>query len=124
MNIKKALGILGIAILGGLVALGVNRLFTSNDTPASFTQHETAKFTLAEKLADVPDVDFVSVAGVSTPAVVHIKSTMQSAPSRGQGQNPFEDFFGPDFRQQQRGPQQSTGSGVIINKSGYIVTNN
>ena len=124
MNIKKALGILGIAILGGLVALGVNRLLTSEDTPASFTQHETAKFTLTEKLSEVPDLDFVSVADVSTPAVVHIKSTMQSAPSRGQGQNPFGDFFGPDFRQQNRGPQQSTGSGVIINKSGYIVTNN
>jgi serine protease Do len=124
MSIKKVLGILGIAILGGLVALGVNRLFVSNDTPASFTQHETAKFTLAEKLADMPDVDFVSVAGVSTPAVVHIKSTMQSVSSSRQGLNPFEDFFGPDFRQQPRGPQQSTGSGVIINKSGYIVTNN
>ncbi len=124
MSIKKVLGVLGIAILGGLVALGVNRLFRGNDTPASFTQHETSKFTLAEKLADVPDVDFVSVAGVSTPAVVHIKSTIQSTSSSRQGINPFEDFFGPDFRQQQRGPKQSAGSGVIINKSGYIVTNN
>jgi len=123
MNLKKTLGILGIAILGGLVALGVSRLFTSNDTPASFTQHETAKFTLAEKLADVPDVDFVSVADVSTPAVVHIKSTIQSSQSNRPA-SPFDDFFGPDFRQQQRGPQQSTGSGVIINKNGYIVTNN
>lgn len=123
MNIKKLLGILGIAILGGLVALWVNRLFTNSDAPASFSQHETAKFTLAEKLADVPDVDFVSVADVSTPAVVHIKSTIESSQSSRQA-NPFEDFFGPEFRQQQRGPQQSTGSGVIINKNGYIVTNN
>lgn len=124
MNFKKGLEILGIAILGGLVALRINRMFSSNDHPASFTQHEAAKFTLAEKLADVPDVDFVSVANISTPTVVHIKSTSQPTQSGSQQINPFEDFFGPGFRQPQRGPQQSSGSGVIIKENGYIVTNN
>lgn len=123
MNMKKILGVFGIAVLGGLVALGVNRFFMSGDAPARFVQHENAKFTLAEKLADVPDVDFVSVAQVSTPAVVHIKSTVQSS-GGGQPSNPFEEFLGPNFRQPNRGPQQATGSGVIINKEGYIVTNN
>lgn len=92
MNIKKVLSVLAIAVLGGLVALGVNRLFNKENTPESLASHEMAKFTLAEKLADVPNVDFVSVADVSTPAVVHIKTTMRSAP-RSQQINPFEEFF-------------------------------
>ena len=124
MNIKKVLSVLAIAVLGGLVALGVNRLFNEENTPESLASHEMAKFTLAEKLADVPNVDFVSVADVSTPAVVHIKTTMRSAP-RSQQINPFEEFFGDrGFRMPDAGPQQATGSGVIIKKDGYIITNN
>ena len=39
--------------------------------------------------------------------------------------NPFEDFFGPFKDQPQREyKQQSLGSGFIIDKEGYIVTNN
>ncbi len=37
--------------------------------------------------------------------------------------DPFQFFFGPDAPRQ-RGPNQSSGSGVIINGEGYIVTNN
>jgi serine protease Do len=123
MDIKKVLGVLGVAVIGGLIALGVNRAFTEENVPQGFQSHENAKFTLAEKLIDVPDVDFVSVADISTPAVVHIKTTI-NASTRSQGNNPFEEFFGPNFQSPQRGPQQATGSGVIITKDGYIVTNN
>lgn len=123
MNFKKVLSVLAIAILGGLVALGVNRLISGDDNSSQFIQHQNAKFTLAEKLAAVPEVNFVAVAEIATPAVVHIVSTVKSSP-RGQMVNPFEEFFGnPGFPQQQ-GPQQATGSGVIIKENGYIVTNN
>ena len=47
MNIKKVLGVLGIAVLGGLVALGVNRFFSEDSAPEGFQVHENAKFTLA-----------------------------------------------------------------------------
>ncbi len=121
---KKILSVLGIAVLGGLVALAVNRMFSEDNAPQSLIQHENAKFTLAEKLSDAPDVTFVSVADVSTPAVVHIKTTMKSSP-RTQQYNPFEEFFGDrGFEVPDAGPKQATGSGVIIKKNGYIVTNN
>jgi serine protease Do len=69
-------------------------------------------------------LDFTTAAEKVMPAVVHI-SSKQSATSRQEMPNeqylPFDEFFGPRFRQ---GPSESAGSGVIINSDGYIVTNN
>ncbi len=123
MNSKSVLAVLGIAALGGMVALGVNKMFSDDLPTQSSAQHENAKFILAEESEDVPSVNFVSVAEVATPAVVHIVTTMKSR-SSNMPSNPLEDFFGPGFRQPNSGPQQATGSGVIIKKNGYIVTNN
>lgn len=91
-------------------------------------------------------LDFREVSKKVMPAVVHIRSTQTAAKSVSSSQRPglyhdpfkrffqddlFEDFFGPRFRfespkQQRRSPQVQvgTGSGVIINEKGYIVTNN
>src|SRR5450432_395880 len=66
-------------------------------------------------------LDFTSTAEKVTKAVVHIRSTSTNSSSTSRESNdPMQFFFGPG----QRGPSQSTGSGVIINEGGYIVTNN
>jgi Do/DeqQ family serine protease len=68
-------------------------------------------------------LDFTGTAEQVTKAVVHIRST-QERTARNNSEIPeqFRYFFdGPSENQR---PQQSTGSGVIINKDGYIVTNN
>jgi serine protease Do len=72
---------------------------------------------------EVVPVDFTGAAEKVMPAVVHIRSTQNGASRQEQSENydPFRDFFGPRMQQ---GPSQSAGSGVIINKDGYIVTNN
>jgi Do/DeqQ family serine protease len=68
--------------------------------------------------------NFVAASALATPAVVHIK-TKQSGMAGGieeEMMDPFRDFFGRGF-QIPRGPQQGSGSGVILSADGYIVTN-
>ncbi len=129
---KKALGIFAIALLGGIVALGINQIFNSYSKPGSFEEMQKRNARFASNYESVnPNVgfDFVKVAEVSTPAVVHIKSHFEAQSSAKSGSpqqvDPF-DFFrdhGFDF-EIPRGPGMATGSGVVITNDGYIVTNN
>ena len=71
------------------------------------------------------------VANALMPAVVHIDITgtiVQKVPTFGFpfGNDPFfRYFFGPQAPQQERKvPIRALGSGVIISKKGYIITNN
>jgi len=62
----------------------------------------------------------------STGAIVHIATTQNVKHQNLPQINPFfEQFFGPGFRAPQQAPKRhGLGSGVIISKDGYIVTNN
>jgi serine protease Do len=66
--------------------------------------------------------DFVDAAKLSTPAVVHINTTIEVKQAKNQ-RNPFWDFFGDQF-DFKPSPRMGSGSGVIISEDGYIVTNN
>jgi len=77
---------------------------------------------------------FTGICKAVTPTVVSI--VVETGPSKqkqdqNQNQNPnqnpndpFHFFFGPDFQGPDQGPEIGSGSGVIISKDGYIVTNN
>lgn len=101
-----------------------------------------ALYTINERDEVVP-LDFTAIAEKVMDAVVHIKATQKTnyVQKRNQYQtipDPFRDFFDDDFFDQFFGPRYyfkspennspgvkvSSGSGVIINKEGYIVTNN
>ncbi len=78
-------------------------------------------------------LDFVATSAKVVEAVVHIRSTQTRASAEDsdalrQLPNPFREFFGdrfPDGDDDVRmRPRVGTGSGVIINDQGYIVTNN
>jgi Do/DeqQ family serine protease len=83
-------------------------------------------YTVNEKGEMVP-LDFTGTAEKVTKAVVHIRSTSSGTVAqrdpRDRSTDPWQFFFGPQGPVEQ-GPSIGTGSGVIINADGYIVTNN
>jgi serine protease Do len=66
---------------------------------------------------------FVEISKAVTPSVVFIDVTTSAKNSDDKKDKTFEYFFGPDFKMDQP-PQHGSGSGVIISKDGYIITNN
>ncbi|AII52625.1 hypothetical protein N008_11655 [Hymenobacter sp. APR13] len=130
------LGLLGSAVLGGGVAVGGYKLLEPERTnaPQAIAADPNVRYTSELRSSNyvVPEgLNFTAAAASVTPAVVHVMT--EYAPKAGQGggsarMDPFlRQFFGDEFeqyQQPQRGPQQGSGSGVIIAANGYIVTNN
>lgn len=111
------------AVLGSACTLGALQFFKKDEVTLGYsvqTPVSAVTYSKDENGRIVPS-DFTAIAEQVTPAVVHIKSTQSTRTRSANEYDPFREFFGPRMQQ---GPSQSTGSGVIINESGYIVTNN
>jgi serine protease Do len=127
---KRFGSLLLAAILGSVITIGANRWFGDSANQNVKIEHvnglPTAQvaYRLNEK-GEAVALDFTGTAEKVTQAVVHIKSsqTGNSASRERNSNDPLQFYFGPNGPME-RGPSQSSGSGVIINADGYIVTNN
>lgn len=133
---KKFLPYVGVAVLGSALTLGGAALMNDSASGDVMRVEHVGSSPAVGALYSVNNAgnleafDFTEAAEKVTPAVVHIMSTTKAS-SRSNSQqyrslpSPFREFFGDQyFRQGQPRPQVGTGSGVIIDSEGYIVTNN
>lgn len=130
---KNILGVGAIILLSsGVAGLTTYKMLKSDESKQAsfddvFKQNPNVKLAAFDAINAQP-VDLTQAAENSLHAVVHIKSTQQAKTRTVQGQPDIFDFFFGDGRGQQRQvqsqPRVGFGSGVIISKDGYIVTNN
>jgi len=124
----KALGLVLYALI--FLSLGVYLHSTLVETPRPEKLPPFERAVISDRSTPVVENAFVSVAAKVTPAVVNI-STIDRGKALSDYFHPFRNdppfrgffdrFFG-DFPRRHR--QMSLGSGVIIDKAGYILTNN
>jgi len=110
-----------------------------NKTCAATHSADTASASAPTTLSSAPaaqPVDLTYAADKALPTVVYIRNTQNSKTQTVEYADPFADFFDPfggffgrgnngkQKRQVQTPKRVAAGSGVIISKDGYIVTNN
>ncbi|PNQ72709.1 serine protease [Hanstruepera neustonica] len=119
---KKIATLVFVSVLGGFISLSAYKLFVENNTENTITHSEEqpnfipTSYTHTNLNNGNTLPGFVDAADKSIHAVVHVKNTaIVSSPTT------LEDFF---YGRRSQRPQIGTGSGVIIDKNGYIITNN
>ena len=140
---KNILGVAAIGLFSAGIAgfttykvLDLERPSTEASTTFSdiFEQNDNCLRLAAYEATDAQPVDLTAAAESSVNAVVHIRATQSSKVQEVEVRDPFADIFGDFFgyrgqggtqrRQVQTPERRGYGSGVIISKDGYIVTNN
>ncbi|MFN3405151.1 MAG: Do family serine endopeptidase [Cytophagaceae bacterium] len=138
MSTRKVLFLVVFAsVFGGLLSLFGYTYFFQPELKMFRGMEESVPVKLSAYAADtnyvVPEgLNFIYAAELSRPAVVHIKTFVEVASNKGNYPvSPFDDmlkeFFGdrlPDRNFHGGGPREASGSGVILTRDGYIVTNN
>lgn len=121
ISVTLALGIL----IGTVVSRGVRAAKASAVTPEATPLLPPSPVELSNSFAKIAEAVEPAVVNINTETTVHVARRR----NRGGDNSPFGDFFdrffqfGPGDAPPSGIPEQSLGSGVILDKAGYVLTN-
>jgi Do/DeqQ family serine protease len=126
MNTKKLFYVFSVAVLSALISvITYSHFFKPEQKIVEIAQPvvPAAQYTSLPAAPQQQGPDLTVAAERSVHSVVHVK-TISSQASNYSGNPLYEFFFGPGTPGPRQQPVMGAGSGVIITKDGYIVTNN
>ena len=121
MKLRRFLGLFVVAVLGALVAIIVYaRVFQPRTTVVEVPAEHDYRYVSLPVSSSETSMDFTEAVAKSIDAVVHVKTKM----FREYQVNPLYEFFFGEQPRTEAPPLLGFGSGVIISRDGYVVTNN
>ena len=114
---KKIVSTLFISLLGALIALIIHNFYFNNSDNLKLIKEDNVvniSYSPNSKNNSIKSVDFVEAAEKTIHSVVHVKNTSVTGSNSS-----VWDYFNKNER-----TRVGMGSGVIISKDGYIITNN
>lgn len=124
MRAQKIFIPMASAFVGGIIAFALFRLLFNTDNSTINQPQSVEKVYYAKTFqGDSNTTDFTAAAESSVDAVVHVMTAYTSNNSYSSGNPLFDYFFGLRSNPNPE-PVLGSGSGVILTRDGFIVTNN
>lgn len=126
---KKYIVIFAAAVAGGFTSLAAFKMIDSGAQGTKrFGEAPPTQVRFTSATPPETGIDFTTAADMTIHSVVHVKTKYENKQTNNNMFDPFRDFFGDgngfNFQFPNQGPQEASGSGVIISEDGYIITNN
>jgi len=126
-NPKKMSGIFSLVVVVSLfTSLGTTYILNKDHTVLGGQDFQVpASYANFSNVSSAMETNFTLAAELSVHAVVHVKTKVPVKQMSFSNDPFYEYFFGrPQIEQKEAPLQEASGSGIIISKDGYIVTNN